>query len=150
MTLSSTGADASIIDGPCENLQGGIQLSDDQQRIWNWPDEPTWSVDISEDGTRNVSPTPTTSDITNTTTVNPLPLPGFGTDTDWQFNFDMQYTAEQNTPPTSVIPTAINEPDVPQLYTRPIQGSIPTACSGDLIEYLSLGEKVSTAAESLA
>lgn len=88
--------------------------------------------------------------MNNVTDSNALVWPLFTTDADWQFDFDMPFTEEHSSASTVASSTALNELDLSQFYNQPTQGFDSAGCSRELIEYLSLSEKVSTDATFLA
>ena len=150
LTLSSTGAANSLTNGSRNSLQGRASLPDDQNTVWTLPEDATWSVERDGDGTHNLPPAPPPTDISNVPDSNAFSWPLFTTDTDWQFDFDIPFTAEHTSASTGASSTALTELDMSQFYNRPTQGFDSAGCSGELIEYLSLSEKVSTDAAFLA
>ncbi len=155
LTLSSTGAANSRTNGSRNILQGRASLSDNQNIVRTLPEDATWSVETDRDGTHNLPPPPPpppppSTDISNVPDSNAFSWPLFTTDTDWQFNFDIPFTAEHTSASTGASSTSLTELDMSQFYNRPTQGFDSAGCSGELIEYLSLSEKVSPDAAFLA
>lgn len=74
--------------------------------------------------------------------------PLFPTDTDWQLDFDLPFTTEPNSASTGGTSAALSELDLSQLYNQSTQDCDSAGVSRELIDYLSLGEKVSTDATS--
>ena len=70
-------------------------------------------------------------------------------DTNWQLDFDLPFTSEPHSASTGASSSALDELDLFQLYNQSTQGCDSAEVSRDLIEYLSLGEKVSTNATIL-
>lgn len=143
LILSSTGAANSLANGSRNSLQQGTFLSDDQNTVRTLPEDATWSLVTDADGTHNIPPAPTPTDTSNVPDSNTFGWPLFMTDPDWQFDFDIPFTAEHTSASTGTSSTPLTELDVSQFYNRPTQGFDSAGCSRELIEYLSLGEKVS-------
>lgn len=150
LTLSSTGAANSLANGSRNSLQQGAFLSDDQNTIRTLPEDATWSLETNADGTHNIPPAPTPTDISNVTDSNAFCWPLFMTDPDWQFDFDIPFTAQHTSASTGASSTPLTELDTSQFYNRPTQGFDSAGFSRELVEYLSFSEKVSTGAAFLA
>lgn len=149
LTLSSTGAANSLANGSRNGLQQGAFLSDDQHTIQTLSDDATWSLETDPDGTHNVPPAPTPTDISNVPDSNAFSWPLFMTDPDWQFDFDIPFTAQHTSASTGPSPSPLTELDTSQFYNRPTQGFDSAGYSRELVEYLSFSEKVSTGAAIL-
>lgn len=143
LDFSSTGAADSLSNGFQRSQQGKAFLSDDQNTVWTLPESATWSAETDHDGTVNPSSAPPPTDVSNVPGPNPFSWPLFTADTDWQFDFDIPWTAEHTSASTDTSSAALTELDISQSYNQPTQGSDSTGCSEELIEYLSLSEKVS-------
>lgn len=146
----SIGAASSVTNGSRNSLEGRASLSDDQNTVRTLSEDATWSVETDGDGAHNLLHAPPPTDISNVPDSNALLWPLFTTDTDWQFDFDMPFTEEHSSASTVASSMALNEVNMSQFYNQPTQGLDSAGCSRDLIEYLSLSEKVSTDAAFLA
>ena len=159
-TLSSTGPVTPLINGPCNILQGKAPFSEDNLNLGrNLPEISTWSVQTDGDSTHSsLPPAPQLTDISSVPDSNGSFWPDsdgsswplFPTDTDWQLDFDLPFTTAPNSASTGGTSAALSELDLSQLYTQSTQGCDSAGISRELIEYLSLGEKVSTDATILA
>ena len=150
LTFSSTGPANSLTNGSHDSLLGRASLLDDHNTARILPENATWSIESDLDVTHNLPPSPPPTDIINVSNSNALSWPVFTTDTDWQFNFDTPFTAEQTTASTGASSTTLTELDMSQIYIPPTQGFDSGGCPRELLDYLSLGEKVSTDAAFLA
>ena len=144
LTFSSMGAASSLTTGSRDSLQGRASLLEDHNTARNLPDNVAWSMESDGDVTHHVPPSPPSTDIINVPDSNALSWPLFATDTEWQFNFDNPFTAEQTSASTGVNSTTLTELDMSQLYIPPTQGFDSGGCPRELLEYLSLSEKVRT------
>lgn len=102
-----------------------------------------WSVELGQGNIQNSSAPPQTTDIGNVQDYDAFSWPLRATDTDWQLDFDIPFTAEQMDTSTGENLTALTELDKSQFNNRSTQGLDFTGSSEELIEYLSLSEKVS-------
>ena len=143
LTFSSTGADSSLTIGSRDSLQGRASLLDDHNTVRTLSDNATWNIESDGDVTHNLPPSPPPTDIFNVPDSNALSWPLFRTDTDWQFNFDAPFTAEQTSASTGAASTTLTELDMSQTYIPPTQDIDSGGCPRELLEYLSLSEKVS-------
>ena len=150
LTLSSTGPANSLTIGSRDSLLGRASLLNDHNTVRTLPDNATWSIESDRNVTHNLPPSPTPTDIINEPSSNALSWPLFTTDTNWEFNFDTPFTAEQTTASTVASSTTLTELDLSQICIPPTQGFDSGGCPRELLEYLSLGEKVSTDAAFLA
>ena len=146
-----------LINGSCNILQGRAPLSKDNQNLEGiLPENTAWMVQTDGDNSHNFPPAPPTE---IRCTADPIgsfwpasddPLwPLSPMDTDWQLDLDLAFTSEPNSASTGATSSALGELDLFQLYNQSTQGCGSAGVSRDLIEYLSLGEKVSTNATIL-
>lgn len=142
-TLSVTGAAKSRMIGSRNTLQERASLSNDQSTARTIPEDATWGVGIDGDGTYDLPLAPTPIDTSNAPDSNAALWPFFTTDDDWQLDFDIPFMAEHTSESTGGSSTALTELDMTQFNNRPPQDLDSAGGSEDLIEYLSLGEKVS-------
>ena len=143
LTFSSTGAASSLTIGSRDSLQGRASLLDDHNNVRTLPDNATWHIESDGDVTHNLPPSPPPTDIINVPDSNAISWPLFRTDTDWQFNFDTPFTAEQTGASTGAASTTLTELEMSQFYISPTQDFDSGGCPRELLEYLSLSEKVS-------
>ena len=147
---SSTGPPISITHDSRNSSRGSIALSDYQTTVRTLPAHATWGMEADRDGTYNLPPAPPPTDIGTVSDSNAFPWPDFSTDIDGQFDFDIPFTGTHPSTSTTASSTALAELDMSHLYNRPTHGFDAAGCSGELMEYLSLGEKVSTNTAFLA
>ncbi|KAL9082500.1 MAG: hypothetical protein Q9165_008877 [Trypethelium subeluteriae] len=149
-TLSSTGAASSLASGSYNTLQGGASVSHDNDMVpallGKSGNDGPWVLELGQDNLQNVSAPSQKTDVRNVQDCNTFSWPLFTSETDWQLDFDMPFTAERNDLSTAVSSSALTEPDAPHFFNRSAQCLDPTKSSGELIEYLSLNEKVSAGA----
>ena len=141
---SSTGNLGSLEDGSCNNMQGLAPLSENQNFVRTLPGSAAWSLQTEVESVQSIPSAPPPTDIGGVPDPNGSLWPLFPTDTDWQFDFDDQLTTEPNTTFISAASIAVNELDLSQSYNHPTLGSESAGLSRNLIEYLSLSEKVSS------
>lgn len=158
LTLSSTGAVDSVMNGSCNILPGRAVLTGNQSLGRTFPENADWSVQRSGDSTPSLPPAPPPTDISGVHDSNgsfwpdsngPL-WPLFPTDTNWQSDFDIPLTSEPHSASIGTVSTAWSELDLSQVYNQATQGSDATEISRELIDYLSLSGKVSTNATMFA
>ena len=137
LTFSSTEAVSSLTIDSRDSLQGRASLLDDHNTVRTQRDSATWDIESDGDVTHNLPPSPPPMDIMNVPNSNTLPWPLFTTDTDWQFNFDTPFAS------TGATSTSLTGTDLSQLYIPPTQDFDFGGCPRELLEYLSLSEKVS-------
>lgn len=160
LTLSSTGPVNPLTIGSCNILQGRAPLSEDNQNLGRTlPENSAWSVQTDGDSTHSLPPAPPPTDISSVPDSNGSFWPNADgsfwplcpTDTNWQLDFDLPFATEPDSgASTGATSTALSELDLSQLYNQPTRGCDSAGVSRELIEYLSLGEKVSTDATILA
>ena len=111
-----------------------------------------WSMEIDRDDSldlQTTSPLPTDmNDVTDPNNAFSWTLSM--ADTEWQFGLDIPLTVEHTSASTGASSCALTDLDIYQLCNRPTQDFDTTGCSGGLVEYLSLSEKVITYAAFLA
>ncbi|MCJ1321198.1 hypothetical protein MMC15_006542 [Xylographa vitiligo] len=132
-----------LVNGLCNSLPGRPSLSDHRNTVRTVPEDAAWSIATDRNGALDLPPVPPPTDIRIVPDSDAFSWPLFTTDADWEFDFDIPFTAEQTSASTDASSTVLNELEVSQLYNRPTQGFDSAGCSGQLIEYLSLSEKVS-------
>ena len=150
LVLSPTEAVNSFVIGSRNGLHGSAPLSEGRNTVRTVPEDTTWSINTDRDGPHHLPRAPVPTDISNVSSSDAFSWPLFTADTDWEFDFDIPFTTEHTSASTDASSTALNELEVSQYYNRPAPAFDPTADSGQLIEYLSLGEKVSTYTAFLA
>ena len=149
-TISSIGPAKSLKNGSRNSMQERASFSDDQNTVRTLTEDAAWSVATDADGTYNLLQAPLLTDLSNVADSNAFPWPLFTTDTDWQFDFDIPFTDDPTSASGDTSSIALTELDMCQYSNRPTQGLDPAGCSRELIEYLGLGEKVSTDAAKSA
>lgn len=142
-TLASTGAATSLTNGPHNILQGRTSLSDDRNTARTLPEDGTWSVGTGQDGIHNLPPAPPGTATSNTTDSNGFSWSLFAPDTDWQFDLGLPFAPDHPSASTGPGSTALTDLEMSRFYNQPSKGFDSAGCSGDLLEYLNLSEKVS-------
>ena len=141
----------------CRNVtQGTAPFSEGNQKLGRTVSENSaWTVQTDEDSLPPPPPPPPTelSCITDPTgsfwPASDGPVwPLSPMDTNWQLDFDIPFTSEPHSASTGASSSALDELDLFQLYNQSTQGCDSAEVSRDLIEYLSLGEKVSANTQS--
>lgn len=142
-----------LVNGSCNILQGRAPLLKENQNLGGTPPENSaWIVQTDGDSSHSLPPAlpPTgiscmTDPIGSFWPASDGPVwPLSPTDTNWQLDFDLAFTSEPNSASTGATSSTLGELDLFQLYNLSTQGCDSAGVSRDLIEYLSLGEKVST------
>ena len=146
------------VNRSCDMLQGRAPHPEDNQFLGgSLPEKSGWS--IRTDGVSTPSlPPPPPIDISSLPNPNGFFWPDadgsfwppFQRDTHWQLDFDLPFTTEPDGASAGAYSSALSELDLSQLYDRSTRGCDSAGISREMIEYLSLGEKVSTDARILA
>ena len=134
-------------------LQGRAPHSTDSQNLGGTlPENSGWSIQTDGDSTHSFPPAPPPMDKSSVPDPNGFFWPDsdesfwppFQRNTSCQVDFDLPFTAEPGSASIDATSSALSELDLSQLYNHSIQGCDAAEISRDLIEYLSLGQKVST------
>ncbi|MCJ1285674.1 hypothetical protein MMC26_005015 [Xylographa opegraphella] len=139
--LASSGTVNPLVTGPRSSLQGRPLFSDDPNTAGTVPGDASWGVETFRDSTHNLPPVLPPTDIRTVPDADAFSWPLFTTDADWEFDFEIPFTTETTSASTDASSTALNELEVSQFHNRPPPGFDPAGRPGQLIEYLSLGEK---------
>ena len=142
LTPASTESRQSLTSEPKKPLQGVSSFSDDMDTTRALPEDSIWNLDLDHSSTHISTPALQT-DMSNVCNSNDISWTSFATDTNWQFNVDDQFLAEPISASTETCSTAFNELDMSQFFNQDTQDFDFTRASGDLFEFLSLGDKVS-------
>ena len=148
LTPASTGSRQSLNCGRENPLQGISSFSNDVDTSRALPEDSIWNLDLDH-STNHISTPTLQTDISNVSNPNPISLTPFATDTEWQFTVDDQFFAEPISASTETCSTAFTELDLSQFYNQQTEGFDPTGDSGELFEFLSLRDKVSTELHSM-
>ena len=143
LTTASTRSRQSLRYEPDETLQGISSFANNVDTTRDLPEDSIWNLDLDRSSTDNSTPALQT-DISNVSNLNAISWTSFAADTDWHFNVDDQLLAEPMSASTETCSTAISELDMSQFFNQQTQSFESTDGSGELLEFLSLGEKVST------
>lgn len=155
----SAGPITPVVSGPRNMVQGRAPHLEENQNLGQiLPENSAWGVGTDGDSSHSLPPAPSPMDISSVPDLNGFLwpdsdgslLPPFQTDTVWQLDFDHPFTAEPDGTATGAISSALSELDLSHLYNQSSQGYATAGGSREWIEYLSLGEKVSTDATILA
>ena len=142
-----------IVNESCNILQGRVpHLENNQNLGGTLPEDFGWSVGTVGDSTLSLPPAPLSMDISSVPDPNGIVWPDLKgsfwphcqRDLISQLDFDLPPPAEPDTASTSASSSALSELDLSQLYNQSTQGFDSAGVSRDIIDYLSLGEKVST------
>ena len=139
-------------------LQGRAPHSEENQNLGRTlPENSGWSVRKDGDSTHSLPSAPQPMDISSVLNTNGFFWPDsdesfwppFQRGTIWQLDVDLPLTAEPDDA-TGAARSALSELDLSPLCNQSTQGCDSVGVSRDLIDYLSLGEKVRTDATILA
>lgn len=141
---SSTGNLGSLENGSCNNLQGLDPLSENRAYGGALAENVAWGLQGELETVPSISSVPPPTECMSSVPYSNGSLwPLFSTDTDWQIDFDDQLTTEPNSAVVGATPIPVDELDLSQSYNQPTQDSESPGLSRGLVEYLSLGGKVS-------
>ena len=133
---------------PDESLPGIFSFSNNLETSRDLSEASIWNLDVDRNSNHNSTPAFQT-DTSNVSNPNAISWTSFTADTDWQFNVEDQLLAEPMSASTETCSTAISELDMSQFYNQHTQSFESTDSSGELLEILNLGEKVSTGPYSM-
>lgn len=139
---SSTGTLGSLENRSGNNLQGLDSLSETQNFKRTWSENSPWGLSREVGNATSLTSAPPPTEMSSEPDSNVSLWPLFTTDADWQLDFDDQLTTLPTSAVKGATPIAVNDLDLSQSYNQPIQGSESSGLSRELIEYLTLSEKV--------
>lgn len=143
LTPVSTETHQSLTCDASRTPQGVSSFSNVVDTARALPEDSIWNVDSDRSGNQISTPAIQT-DMSNVSDPSAFSWTPFAMDAGWQFGVDDQSLAEPVGALTETCLTSFNELDMSQMYNQQTQSFESTGGSREMIEFLSLGDKVST------
>ena len=133
----------SLTHGPGRTLQGTSTLSDSPNLVPQLPENGAWSIQNNHHNIHNFPSAPPPTDISSIPDSNGSLWSFLPTESGWELNFDALLAAEPSSSSLGATSSMMSGLDLFQKSNPQTQGSDSAGLSGELVEYLNPGGKVS-------